>query len=86
MSLRDRLHRLGTALREFDAEVTELHERQRLCNRPWEEEFLHWAYDGHAVAPPRPPDAARRRTAPQRHPQRLVPGAAGPTPLTVRAV
>jgi len=48
MSLRDRLHRLGAALREFDAEVTELHERQRLCNRPWEEEFLHWAYDGRA--------------------------------------
>jgi len=48
MSLRDRLHRLGAALREFDAEVTELHERQRLRNRPWEEEFLHWAYDGDA--------------------------------------
>jgi len=47
MSLRDGLRRLGAALREFDAEVTELTERQRLCNRPWEEEFLHWAYDGH---------------------------------------
>jgi hypothetical protein len=46
MSLRDRLRRLGSALREFDAEVTELHERQRLCNRPWEEEFLHWADGG----------------------------------------
>ena len=43
MSLRDGLRRLGAALREFDAEVTELTERQRLCNRPWEEEFLHWS-------------------------------------------
>jgi len=46
MSLSDRLRRVGTFLRELDAEVTELHERQRLYNRPWEEEFLHWAFDG----------------------------------------
>ncbi|MDT7555011.1 MAG: hypothetical protein QOI16_3551 [Pseudonocardiales bacterium] len=63
MSLSDRLHRLGKSLREFDAEVTELHERQRLLNRPWEEDFLHWAFDGqewhlHGTLPP---PAGRRR-------------------------
>ena len=46
MALNDRLRRIGAALREFDAEVTELNERQRLLNRPWEEDFLHWSYDG----------------------------------------
>ena len=28
------------------AEVKELEERRDLLNRPWEEEFLHWAHDG----------------------------------------
>jgi len=65
MSLSERLRRLGSSLREFDADVTELHERRRLCDRPWEEEFLHWAYDGrewqlhgHLA----PPDDGRRRS------------------------
>jgi hypothetical protein len=65
MSLSDRLRRLGAFLREFDAEVTELHERQRLLNRPWEEEFLHWAYDGeawHLHGHLTPPDDRRRRS------------------------
>ena len=65
MSLTDRLRRLGSALRDFDAEVTELHERQRLRNRPWEEEFLHWAYDGrewHLHGHLTPPDDGRRRS------------------------
>jgi hypothetical protein len=65
MSLSDRLRRLGAFLREFDAEVTELHERQRLLNRPWEEEFLHWAYDGeawHLHGHLTPPDDGRRRS------------------------
>ena len=44
--MNERLRRIGAFLREFDAEVTELHERQRLCDRPWEEEFLHLAFDG----------------------------------------
>lgn len=65
MSLTDRLRRLGSALRDFDAEVTELHERQRLRNRPWEEQFLHWAYDGqewhlHGHLPP--PAGGRRHS------------------------
>lgn len=28
------------------AEARELEERRDLLNRPWAEEFLHWAYDG----------------------------------------
>jgi len=35
-------------LREFNAVQVELHERLLLLNRPWEEELMHWAYDGHA--------------------------------------
>jgi hypothetical protein len=31
------------ALREFFAVQVELHERMALADRPWEEEFLHWA-------------------------------------------
>jgi hypothetical protein len=65
MSLTDRLRRIGAFLREFDAEVTELHERQRLYNRPWEEEFLHWAYDGQTWqlhGRLTPPDDGRRRS------------------------
>ena len=65
MAISDRLRRLGVALREFDAEVTELHERQRLLNRPWEEEFLHWAYDGrqwHLHGHVAPPADGRRRS------------------------
>ena len=65
MSLTDRLRRIGAFLREFDAEVTELHERQHLLNRPWEEQFLHWAYDGetwHLHGHLTPPDDGRRRS------------------------
>lgn len=35
-------------LRDFNATQVELHERLLLLNRPWEEEFMHWAYDGRA--------------------------------------
>ncbi len=65
MSFSDRLRRLGESLRDFDAEVTELHERQRLLNRPWEEDFLHWAYDGeewHLHGTLTPPADGRRRS------------------------
>jgi len=34
------------ALREFIAVQLELHERMALLNRPWEEDFLHWAGEG----------------------------------------
>ena len=38
--------RAWRALREFLAMQVELHERAALRDRPWEEEFLHWAGDG----------------------------------------
>jgi hypothetical protein len=38
--------RAWRGLREFLAVQVELHERAALLNRPWEEEFLHWAGDG----------------------------------------
>jgi hypothetical protein len=65
MSLSERLRRVGATLKEFDAEVTELHERQRLLNRPWEEDLVHWAFDGedwhlHGTLPP--PDDRRRHS------------------------
>jgi hypothetical protein len=44
-------------LREFLAVQVELHERAALLDRPWEEEFLHWAADGRELhgwlVPPR---------------------------------
>ena len=40
--LQDLAHRVATVA----AEIRELEERRDLLNRPWEEEFLHWAYDG----------------------------------------
>jgi hypothetical protein len=47
-------------LRRFWADQLELQERLLLLNRPWEEEFLHWA-DGelHGSVPP-PADGRRR--------------------------
>ncbi len=37
--------RAWRGLREFLAVQVELHERVALLDRPWEEEFLHWARD-----------------------------------------
>lgn len=34
-------------LRDFLGQQAELAERRSLLDRPWEEQFLHWAYDGH---------------------------------------
>lgn len=51
-------------VREFNATQTELHERLIVLNRPWEEEYLHWSWNGHQwqlhgrEAPP----AGRRRS------------------------
>ncbi|GDY30288.1 hypothetical protein [Gandjariella thermophila] len=55
-------------LRAFHATQVELHERLLLLNRPWEEEFAHWSYDGHrwhlhGHLPP-PPDGRRRSVTP----------------------
>ncbi len=52
--------------RERAAVQRELHERQRLLDRPWEEELLHWHRDGdswqlHGSQPP-PADGRRRST------------------------
>jgi hypothetical protein len=38
--------RAWRGLREFLAVQVELHERAALLDRPWEEEFLHWAGGG----------------------------------------
>jgi hypothetical protein len=52
--------RAWRGLREFLAVQVELHERMALLDRPWEEEFLHWAGDdghelhGRLVPPPGP--------------------------------
>jgi hypothetical protein len=58
-----RLARLLAPLREFHATQLELQQRRWLLNQPWEEEFLHWAYDGehgklHGQVLP-PPDGKR---------------------------
>lgn len=34
-------------LHQFWIQQNEIQERLLLINRPWEEEFIHWAYDGH---------------------------------------
>ena len=43
-------------LRAYYAAYARLHERRELLNRPWEEEFLHYALDGklhgHLLPPP----------------------------------
>lgn len=58
------LSRILTELREFANTQAELAQRQDLLNRPWEEEYLHWAFDGERwglhgnLAPPR----GRRRS------------------------
>jgi hypothetical protein len=46
------------ALRRSWRDYAEISERRALLNRPWEEEFVHWAFDGqqwhlhgHLIAP-----------------------------------
>lgn len=34
------------ALRSVLSDIRELQQRRALFDRPWEEEFLHWAHDG----------------------------------------
>lgn len=53
------------SLREFNAAQVELQERRLLADRPWEEELVHWSYNGrhwelrgHVL----PPDDGRRRS------------------------
>jgi hypothetical protein len=44
----NRWQRLLDRFREFNATQIEFRERQLLRNRPWEEQFLHWNFDGHS--------------------------------------
>jgi hypothetical protein len=44
--MKRRLARIAAGFREFHALQRELLERQHLANRPWEEQYLHWSYDG----------------------------------------
>jgi hypothetical protein len=48
-------------LREVWAGQVELQERLLLLNRPWEEQFLHWA-DGELHGTVAPPADGRRRS------------------------
>ncbi len=49
-------------LREFLAVQVELHERAALLDRPWEEDFLHWAGDGRELHGRLRPPAGRGRS------------------------
>jgi hypothetical protein len=53
--------RAWRAIRELLAVQVELHDRMALRDRPWEEEFLHWAADGRVLHGTVPPPAGRRR-------------------------
>lgn len=62
-------HRLARLLRRWLkaarsdlAGLDELHQRRRLLDRPWEEELLHFAPDGHLHGHLTPPDTRRRST------------------------
>jgi hypothetical protein len=59
-----RPRRILRSTKQFLAEQAELHERMALLNRPWEEQFVHWAGDPsnprlHGSVPP-PRDGRRR--------------------------
>jgi len=58
--------RLLDRFREFIRTQERLYERQDLLNRPWEEELLHWSWNGqqwqlHGHLPP-PRDGRRHST------------------------
>lgn len=64
MAVIDTLRRWAAALQTVDADITELSERRALLDRPWEEDLLHWSFDGQGwelhgrLAPP--PGGRRR--------------------------
>jgi hypothetical protein len=60
----NRFHRLLARLRHFNATQIELHERLLLLNRPWEEHFLHWSWNGYdwQLHGHLPPPSGRRRS------------------------
>lgn len=49
-------------LRELYAGHKQIYERQQLRNRPWEEDFLHFAVDGRLHGHIPPPDDGRRHS------------------------
>jgi hypothetical protein len=61
---RSLLHDLVERLRGFQANQVKIAERLELLNRPWEENLLHWVWNGDAwslhgyLCPP--PDGRRR--------------------------
>jgi hypothetical protein len=50
------------SLRAFYTGYKKIHERQQLCNRPWEEDLLHFAADGQLHGRIPPPDDGRRHS------------------------
>ena len=61
-----RARRLLAWLRQFVEDYERIYERCELLNRPWEEDFVHWSWNGREwelhghLAPP--PDGRRRST------------------------
>ena len=52
-------------LKELNAELGEAYERRQLLDRPWEEDFVHWSFDGenwHLHGTLTPPADGRRRS------------------------
>ncbi len=69
LSVKPLASRLLTWLRERKDVQLELCERRVLLNRPWEEDFVHWAYDGsgwHLHGHLLPPHAKGRRSTTSR--------------------
>lgn len=62
MSANAEVKRMLQALREFYAAYARIHERQSLLNRPWEEDFLHFARDGSVHGHLLSPSDGRRRS------------------------
>jgi hypothetical protein len=56
------LARTLQALRQFYSGYARIHERTSLLNRPWEEEFLHFAQDGSLHGHIAPPAGSRQRS------------------------
>lgn len=62
MSATETVRRTLGSLREFCAGYARIHERQSLRNRPWEEDFLHFARDGSVHGRLISPADGRRRS------------------------
>ena len=56
----ERWRRAWARLREFQAAQAEMQDRLWLLNHPWEEELLHWGWDGELHGRYEPPPGRRR--------------------------